>query len=481
MASPDRARGGGAAALAAALAGAGLAVARHRDRTSPLRAGPSEVPDAGDVLPRFPPGFRFGAATAAHQVEGGLSANNWTRWERATRPDGRPTIATGELVGRAVEHWERFEADLELMVALGLDTYRFSVEWSRIEPTPGRFDDAALERYRSWCVQLRAAGIEPMVTLHHFTEPAWLTDRGGLEDPGWPEAFARFVAFVVPALSEHVDRWITVNEPNIVTVLGWLTGDFPPGARDLARTATALQTLLQGHARAAELVRRLDRTPAATGERPGQVAIAHNVLLFEPRSRTNPAEVVAARVLHRQFNASILTACRTGTLRFGFPGAGVHARIPGLAGSLDWLGVNHYLRHQVRVPGVEGPVDHGPDGTTITNDMGWDLIPDTLAVAVRWAARSGLPITVTEHGTCDAEVPDRRRQWLLTASLAALADEVARGTDVRGYVHWSLLDNVEWAHGRMPRFGLYRVDHDTLERTLTGGGERYRDIIRANR
>jgi beta-glucosidase len=471
-----------AAWLGAALAAtAGVVTGRRLDAAGPLRRGPAVVPRPAPALPLFPPGFRFGAATAAHQVEGNSRDNNWTRWEDHVDADGRPAIANGDRSGRAADHWERFEDDVALMVELGLDTYRFSVEWSRIEPEPGRFDASAVERYRDWCALLRANGITPMVTLHHFTEPGWISDRGGFEDPGTPAAFERFVEHVVPALAEHVDLWVTINEPNVFSVLGWLYGEFPPGGHSLGRTARVLRNVLEAHARAYHAIHRLDTEPTDPMFAPAQVSIAQNVVLFEPRSWTNPAEVAARRVLHRNYNHAPIQACRTGTLRFGFPGAGVHERIPGLAGTLDWLGINHYFRQLVRVPGPDGPLDAGFDATTVKGDMGWDLIPGTLATAARWASGFGLPITVTEHGTCDGDVPDLRRQWFLTESLEELADAVADGIDVRGYIHWSLMDNFEWAHGFGPRFGLYRVDYDTQARTLTGGGQRFREIVAANR
>jgi beta-glucosidase len=471
------------AALTATLAGAGagVALARRRDLASPLRHGPATVPSPPATVPRFPAGFRFGAATAAHQVEGGLRDSNWTRWEEHVRADGRPGILSGDRAGRASAHWERFDDDVHLMVDLGLDTYRFSPEWSRLEPSPGRFDDDALDRYRSWCHTLRAAGITPMVTLHHFTEPGWVTDRGGFEDVSTPAAFERFVAHVVPALADQVDLWITINEPNVFAVLGWLRGEFPPGATDLGRTARVLRNVLEAHGRAYHAIHRLDRVAADPAGPPAAVSIAHNVVLFEPRTRANPLEVLGARVAHRNYNVAPVEACRSGRVTFGLPGAGVNERLPGLAGTLDWLGVNHYFRYLVQVPGRGEPVGLGFDDVSVKNDMGWDLLPGTLATAVRWAASYGLPVTVTEHGTCDGEVPDDRRRWFVPAALQDLASAVAEGVDCRGYVHWSLLDNFEWAHGFEPRFGLYRVDYATQERALTGGGAAYRDVVTASR
>ncbi len=467
--------------LGLALAGAGVAAGLRRDQTRPLRRGPTQVPEVSPELPRFPAGFHFGAATSAHQVEGGTTNNNWTRWERELRPDGRTGVLTGEWCGQASEHWERFEDDVERMVALGLDTYRFSVEWSRIEPEPGRFDDAALERYRSWCVTLREAGITPMVTLHHFTEPLWLTDRGGFEQPGATVAFEAFTERVVEALGEYVDWWVTINEPNVYCVLGWLYGEFPPGAKDLGRAATVLYHLMEAHARAYHAIHKRATTSADPAALPAQVSIAQNLAVFEPRSWANPAEVAATRIVHRNYNAAPIHACQTGRLRFGFPGAGVNRRVPGLKGTLDWLGVNHYFRQLVKVPGPDGLPEAGFDRSSLKSQMGWDLLPGTLARAVRWADRYQLPIVVTEHGIADDAQPDRQREWFLQESLAGLSEAIEHDVDVRGYLHWSLMDNFEWAQGFRPRFGLYRVDYDTQERTLTAGGERYRDIIAANR
>ena len=431
----------------------------------------------------FPPGFRFGAATSAHQVEGGTTNNNWARFERHVRPDGRPAISGDQRCGQAADHWERFPDDVELMAQLGLDGYRFSLEWSRIEPAEGRFDDAALERYRSWCVLLRAAGIAPMITLHHFTEPLWITDRGGFEDAGTVAAFARFVEHVVPALADVCDWWVTINEPAVYAVNGWLNGEFPPAKQDVALAGRVLEHLLLAHARAYHTLHEHDRVDADGDGIPCWVSLATNVVAFEPRHTWNPADVAAAKVAHANFNVRPLDACVDGRFRFGLPGlarrAATHAE---LAGTLDYVGVNHYFRALVGVnPRAPAGLEVGFDDVTEKNDMGWDLIPATLGDAVRFAARYGRPVVVTEHGTCDGEVPDRRRRAFLLDSLHALADALGEGVDVRGYYHWSLMDNFEWAHGFAPRFGLYRVDYATQERTLTGGGQLYRDIIASHR
>jgi beta-glucosidase len=234
----------------------------------------------------FPQGFRFGAATSAHQVEGGTH-NTWTRWE--ARPDGRGEVVTGDRRGRAADHWNRFEDDLELMCSLGIDTYRFSIEWSRLEPSEGVFDDAALDRYRSWCRMLRAAGIAPMITLHHFAEPVWFAERGGFEARESVDAFVRFVEHVAPALADVCDRWVTINEPGVYAFSGWCTGEFPPGKADLALTGTVLEHVLLAHARAYHTLHRFDNGA------PCRVSLAKNVIPAQPLRVWNPADVAAAR------------------------------------------------------------------------------------------------------------------------------------------------------------------------------------------
>jgi beta-glucosidase len=432
----------------------------------------------GELSPaslRFPPGFGFGAATSAHQVEGGTTGNNWTRWETHGRPDGGPGILTGERCGSAVDHWHRFPDDLGLMRWLGLDMYRFSFEWSRIEPAPGRIDEEALHRYRDWCARLRAAGIAPVVTLHHFTEPHWITTRGGFENPTTIDTWVRFVERIVEYLGDLVSHWVTVNEPVGYAVQGWWRGVWPPGRTDPALAVRVIEHLLLAHSRAYRVIHRL------LGPEP-LVGLAHNLVVFRPHRRGNPADRLAARLLDTAYNRAALDALATGRLRVRLPGVRRVVRHDELRGTQDFMGVNFYhpvrvslrpqSRHRMRV-------DFAPDAEH--NDLGWTLDPAALGEALETAAGYGLPILVTEHGTCDAEEPDLRRRRYLAHSLAVVQAAIARGMDIRAYLHWSLLDNFEWIHGFSARFGLFRVDHTTGTRSPTTAAEFYRKVIAANR
>ena len=198
----------------------------------------------------FPPDFIFGSATSAYQVEGGIVDTNWNRWEaQKTRKDGGETIKCGEVAGTACDMWNLFETvDLPLIKQLGLGSFRFSIEWSRVEPTEGNFDEAALSRYVSWCRKLREAGVEPCVTLLHFTEPGWFVDKGGWEKRANVPCFVKFCNFVIERLAPHCSQWCTLNEPVGCSVNGWLAGIHPPGRQGaLVTTCCVLFHMLLGH------------------------------------------------------------------------------------------------------------------------------------------------------------------------------------------------------------------------------------------
>jgi Beta-glucosidase/6-phospho-beta-glucosidase/beta-galactosidase len=453
------------------MAGAKVGVRRRMARDSSWHIAPAVDPVALD----FPPGFRFGAGTSAHQVEGGLTANTWARWEQSVDELGRPRISGGQRCGRASDHWRRFDEDVGLMRWLGIDTYRFSVEWSRVEPRPGELDVGVLLRYRQWCETLLEAAIEPLVTLHHFTDPVWFADRGGFAAPDGVLAFVRFVRRVVEHLGDRVAWWVTINEPVAYAVQGWWRGVFPPGRTDPAAAVGVLEQLLLAHADAYRAVHELaSRTPS--------VGLAHNVVDFRARWSANPADQFAARLLDRAYNRAVPDALATGQLRVRLPGIRRIVTHECLRGTQDFLGLNHYHPLDVAVRPLRQPpieVTFRPGG--VHNDLGWPQDPRSLTRCSAAMSGYGLPIVVLEHGTADAADPDALRESYLAASLAELSAAVAGGLDVRGYVHWSLLDNFEWTHGFTGRFGLFRLDRETGERTPTRAAGYYRRAIAASR
>jgi len=414
-------------------------------------------------LPPLPSGFLLGAATSAHQLDGGAGLSDWCRFEQEP---GR--IARGERSGIAAGHRDRVVEDVGLLAALGANAYRLSVEWARVEPEDGRVDEAEWDRLLAEVRLLRARGITPMVTLLHFTLPGWLAARGGLLAPDFVERFGRFAGEAARRLAGEVSLFATVNEPNVQVFYGYVEGTWPPGLRSPPDAGRAFAALLRAHAAAAHAIR--------AGMPEARVGPVVNLIEFEPASRWSALDWIASRAAANAFDWAFLDALRTGRIALPLPGARLEElAAPELEGTVDWIGVNYYtrnlMRFSLRAPGL---VARGP-GPGPVSDLGWEIRPAGLLAVLRdtWA-RYGRPLYVTENGIADAT--DRHRPAFLRAHLHAVARALAEGVPVLGYFHWSLLDNFEWADGFSPRFGLHAVDYATLARTPRGSAATFRAL-----
>jgi beta-glucosidase len=427
----------------------------------------------GQGLPR---GFLLGASTASHQVEGG-NANDWTDWENSRFPDGSLHIHDGSVSGPATDSWNRFDEDIELMKRLGSNSYRFSVEWSRLEPTEGAWNAEAAERYRQWVRALRANGIEPLVTLYHFTLPRWVAASGGWENPATVDAFERFSGRVAELLGEDVDWWCTINEPNVIAVSSYMDGIWPPGKTSTGIAAEVLAHLIEAHARSARQLRKLDKTDADGDGKATLIGLAHHVRVFQPATGST-ADTVVTGLTDSFFNESVPQALRTGHVSIFVPGeASIERDVPDLKGSADYLGINYYTRDHVRQD-TSPSFSHKyvPSGRE-QNDLGWEIYPEGLYLFLKRYANMGVPLVVTENGMDDRT--GERRPYFLRSHLYAVERAVAEGVPVLGYFHWSLMDNFEWAEGYEPRFGLFRVERDEdLTRQATPAVETFREAAR---
>lgn len=395
------------------------------------------------------PPFLWGAGTSSHQVEGNNDRNDWWEWEQ--RPGA---IRDGARSGAACLHWERYEEDLDLLRALNLDCYRFSLEWSRIEPEPGRYDEAALRHYRAMLLACRARSITPMVTLHHFTNPIWFAAQGGWEEPKNLLHFERYARLAGERYGDLVDDWITVNEPEVLGFYGYASGAWPPGVTDRSRALDVIANLLEAHGRAAHALRDADRTDADGDGRAAIIGAAKQWVFLEPKRSWWPLDRLAAAAQNSVFNEAVVRALAGGPVDLRIPGArGVRRTIDTLTGASDFLGLNYYTRWKVVL--LARDPRSARRGATVS-DLGWEVYPEGLERAIDAVAPYGLPIVVTENGVADAA--DRLRGPFIRESLASLDRARARGREVRGYIHWSLLDNFEWSDGYLGRFGLYAVD-----------------------
>jgi len=439
-----------ALALALVLAG-GAAGCRNR-----LRFAAAEIA-AHRMLDGAPPTFMLGAATSAHQIEGGTH-NDWTEWEKGRYPDGTPHVLDGASAARADDSWKLWPADVAALQLLGANTYRLGVEWSRLEPEEGTWAEASAERYRQMLAALRAANIAPMVTLYHFTLPLWLARRGGWEWPGAPEAFAAFAARAAAAFGGSVDLWCTINEPNVLVAKSYLAAQWPPGVKDPGRGAAVMAALMKAHALAARAIRAADTTDADGDGRPSSIGIAQNLRVFDPAS-ANPIDGVAAGVADAFYNEAFSDAVSSGRIRLRIPRVvDIDEPYPALEGTFDYLGINYYTRDFVigHVRGDRGPYEVTAPPELPRNDMGWEIYPEGLYRLLVRSARYGWPLFVTENGIAD-NGGDRRADFI-RAHVYALDRARAEGVNVVGYLYWSLMDNFEWSHGYRGRFGLFTVD-----------------------
>jgi beta-glucosidase len=367
----------------------------------------------------FPEGFRWGAATAAHQIEGNNINSDW--WVR----EHTPGSGIAEPSGDACDSYHRYREELALLAAAGLDTYRFSLEWSRIEPEPGFVSRAAIDHYRRMVAACHEFGLTPMVTLLHFTIPRWMDDRGGWRAGDAVDRFARFTEMALPVVSDGVEWVCTINEPNIMSMIH--------GRRETDLVAAGLPD-----------------PDEAVSEVLRQAHIASSkVLSTVPTLRTGWS--VATQAFHAQSGAE------RATREYGYPREDFFLEA---ARGDDWVGVQAYTRTFIGRDGRPRPLAEGTE-TTLT---GWEYFPPALGIGVRnaWEKTGGVPIFVTENGIATAD--DSRRIDYTTGALAGLQAAMADGVEVLGYLHWSALDNYEWGSYR-PTFGLIAVDRENFVRT----------------
>ena len=364
--------------------------------------------------------FLWGAATSAHQVEGGNRGNDWFDWE--TRPDTNCT----EPAGDACDHVNRYPEDIALLAGAGLNAYRFSLEWSRIEPQEGEFSVCWLDHYRRVCQACRDHGLLPIPTFHHFTLPRWVAADGGWANPVTADRFARYCERAMAAVADVAPLLITINEPNMPALLGYEDGVHPPGKRERSARLRATDNLIRAHRGAVAVAR--EHAPGV----PVGMALAMAEWQALPGGEE---ELVAVRRLRED----VFLEATDGD---------------------DFLGVNTYTRHRIGPHGWMGNAA-GVEETSI----GWEFWPQALEATLRraWEVTGGRTLIATESGI--ATDNDGRRVAYVDGAVAGLRRATSDGVDVRGFLYWSALDNFEWQHGYGPKFGLIGVDRATQERT----------------
>lgn len=416
---------------------------------------------------QFPDNFLWGISTSSYQIEGGIT-NDWSEWEKenanylAERAKDYyadwqvkkfPGMLSREnyICGKACDAYNRFDEDLKCIKSLNVGAYRFSIEWARIEPREGEFDQKAIEHYKNQVKKLKSEGIEPFLCFWHWTIPVWFRDKGGWESKTAVEDFMKYARKIIDELGGEVEYFITLNEPQTFTGLGYVSGKFPPGVKSLWRANRVYKNLIKAHK---ELYSALHKKLGDDI----QVGMSNYLLYQSAYNFKNPINVLLVKILDYIRGYRFVKAVNK---------------------HQDFIGAQYYHHDCIKLT-LGGPflvfkVEHK---NMEVNDLGWEIYPEGIYHVLKKLKKYNKPIYITENGTADND--DDIRENFIKDHLFYIHRAIEEGVDVRGYLHWSLLDNFEWAEGWWPKFGLFAVDKD-FNRIPRESSKIYSEICKNNK
>ncbi len=413
----------------------------------------------------FPRGFLWGTATAAYQVEGNNPYSNWYAWEQQP---GR--IVNGDRAGLACDWWNgRWREDFHRAAEGAQNAHRMSVEWSRIQPAPDRWDEEAINRYVEMVRGLTELNMTPLITLHHFSDPQWFVEQGGWENDSAAEYFVKYVRKVVEALKDYVNLWLTFNEPNGYAILGFVQGTFPPGKKDIGTGFKVIVNMVRAHAAAYHAIHQIQ--PEA------RVGMVNYYRSLKPARPWFPLDKLVTHLLHG-LNEIFPSAATDGVVRL----LSRRKRVPEAKGTQDFLGIDYYTRDYVRFDpfkaselfarrSFRADAELSSTGFLANEPLG-------MFEALKWGLKYKLPIIITENGFDDSE--DRVRPRYMVEHIHQVWRAVNFNWPIKGYFHWTLVDNFEWERGWTQRFGLWELDVDTQARHKRPSADLYAEICREN-
>jgi beta-glucosidase len=408
---------------------------------------------------KFPSGFLWGAATSAHQIEGGTE-NDWSEWEKKNaqrlvdeaktkwadwQKEKFPEMFDSQnyISGRACDHYNRYEEDLDIAKSLNLNAFRISIEWSRVEPEEGKFDEREIEHYRKVIKAIKDRGMEPFVTLWHCTLPKWLAENKGVLNKKFPDYLAGFARVVAEKYKGLCQFWITLNEPSVVISHSYLEGIRPPQKRNLYLSWRAYKKIMAAHNAAYDEIKKVSAD--------NQVGFGNHIKYFKPYRKNSFLDKLIVRIV-------------------GYFGNWIYYDLS--KSKNDFIGLQHYFIFHLKFPGKAVV-----ESKNLT-DLGWEIYPKGIYYLLKKIKKYNLPVYITECGLADAR--DDKRKKYIKDNLFWIHKAISEGVDVRGYFYWSLLDNFEWDKGFWPRFGLVNVDYKTMERKIRPSAWEYKRICETN-
>jgi len=398
---------------------------------------------------QFPQNFFWGAATSAYQVEGSNINNDWWHWEK--------TAGIKEPSGEACRHYEFYKEDFDLAKILNHNCHRLSIEWSRIEPQEGRFSEKEIGHYRDVILSLKERNLEPIITLHHFTNPLWFAKLGGWQNKSAPVYFLRYVDRAVGALCDNVCYWITINEPLVYVYNSYILGLWPPQEKYFLKAKRVVNNLTSAHIKSYKLIQSIYKKRNLALP---LISIAQSIQAFEPCN--GALNKFAAYLRDRLFNFKLIEKLIYGN-------------------ALDFIGINYYTRSLIDIEGLSLKYllmdvckrDHKP---LKKNCLGWDIYPQGLYNLLLKLKKYNLPVFILENGICTED--DFERWDFIYRHLENIHLAIAGGVKVLGYIYWSLIDNFEWDKGFSPRFGLIEVDYNTYKRTVRESARKFSEVCK---
>lgn len=422
---------------------------------------------------RFDKDFIFGTAVSEYQVSGASNCPDaqWAAWDYTKDGNGMSRIHQGQRSGKACDFWNTYEADIELLKEMKVKSFRFSLEWSIIEPRKGVINKAAVKHYHNLMDKLIAADIKPVISLHHFTHPIWFEELGAFEKEENIEYFVGFAQNMANQYKDKVMLWATFNEPGVYVFQGYIRGVWPPGKIGVNRAGQVTQNMLKAHVAAYQAMKKIDEKM--------QIGLVHSVTQFEPYNDDTKIESTICSYMNHLFHDAITEFFSTGKFVWQVPILASLEYIDTQATkSLDFFGINYYSHVLLNIGWTTG--DQAFRLHEIKTDMPYCIYAEGLYRAIkdvseRITVAQCIPIYITENGIADAK--DDRRELFIKRYMYSLYRAIQDGYDVRGYFYWSLLDNFEWSEGYSQKFGLYEVDMETGERRLRDGARAFLNII----